>query len=129
LYRDEVRVKLRIRGNSIRLRLSRTEVDRVASEGWVEDSTAFPAGAVLGYRLEVAASLAPSATLEGTVLSVAIPKPSLERWLAPDEVSIAAEQALPGGGTLKILVEKDFECLSPRDEDDSSDLFTNPAKA
>jgi hypothetical protein len=32
---------------------------------------------------------------------------------------------LPDGGHLKLLVEKDFKCVSPRDDEDQSDLFQN----
>jgi hypothetical protein len=36
------------------------------------------------------------------------------------------ELTLPLGGRLKLLVEKDFRCISPRDDEDQSNLFKNP---
>jgi len=44
----------------------------------------------------------------------------------PDEVSLQAEQPLGDGENLKLLVEKDFRCLSPREGEDDADLFPNP---
>src|SRR5690606_41469691 len=62
------------------------------------------------------------------VLTVTLPKATVERWTRPDEVSIRGEQPIGGGETLKILVEKDFECLTPREGEDQPDLFPNPAQ-
>ena len=42
-------------------------------------------------------------------------------------MSIVAEQCL-GEGALKLLIEKDFECLDPRDGEDQSNRFRNPRR-
>ena len=44
-------MKLRIRGNTLRLRLSRSEVDSVGQGKEVEESTSFPGGGKLQYVL------------------------------------------------------------------------------
>ena len=44
-------MKLRIRGNTLRLRLSRSEVDLVGQGKEVEESTSFPGGGKLQYVL------------------------------------------------------------------------------
>ena len=36
------------------------------------------------------------------------------------------EQVLDDGSNLKILVEKDFVCLTGRDDEDESDMFPHP---
>ncbi|GIT14245.1 MAG: hypothetical protein CM1200mP36_00010 [Gammaproteobacteria bacterium] len=42
---------------------------------------------------------------------------------------IVGEQSLDDGGRLKILVEKDFVCLAPREgEEDEADMFPNPRR-
>jgi hypothetical protein len=45
-------MKLRLQGNSVRLRLTRSEVERLREIGRVEESVDFGAGEVLAYRLQ-----------------------------------------------------------------------------
>ncbi|HEU4617312.1 MAG TPA: hypothetical protein VFV10_04690 [Gammaproteobacteria bacterium] len=122
-------MKLRIRGNSVRLRVSQTELDAMAQRGFTEDRIRFGPGSELVYRLAVAPGGGVSAELAGTRVCVSIPRAEFERWLAPSEVSIRAEQPIGQDERLAILVEKDFECLQPREGEDASDLFPNPAKS
>ena len=63
------------------------------------------------------------------VIRVSVPQSAVERWQRTDEVTISGELALGGSETLKILIEKDFECLNPRPGDEDADTFPNPAKA
>ena len=49
-------------------------------------------------------------------------------WAAGNDVSLHGEQPLEHG-VLRILVEKDFTCVEPRDGEDQSDLYPNPATA
>src|SRR5690606_37083677 len=121
-------MKLRIRGNSVRIRVSRSELERIAEEGLAEDAVRFAPDVGLVYRVRVVTDGRVSAELEDGVLTVTLPKATVERWTRPDEVSIRGEQPIGGGETLKILVEKDFECLTPREGEDQSDLFPNPAQ-
>lgn len=121
-------MKLRIRGNSIRLRLSRSELDQIAEAGGAEDRVRFGPGAELTYRVAVAPGGAVGARFSGDELAVTLPRREVERWLEPEEVSIRGEQAVDGGEALTILVEKDFECLTPREGEDESDLFPHPAR-
>ena len=44
-------MKLRLQGNSVRLRLTRSEVERLRDTGLVEESVDFGGGEVLAYRL------------------------------------------------------------------------------
>lgn len=120
-------MKLRIRGNSVRLRLTQSEVADIEHRGQVEDRVRFPGNAVLTYRVRVVPDNTLSAEFAGGRLTVSLPRPEVERWLAPEEVSLRGEQALEGAETLKILVEKDFACVTAREGEDESDLFPNPA--
>ncbi|MBN1237335.1 MAG: hypothetical protein JXB36_02485 [Gammaproteobacteria bacterium] len=110
----------------MRLRLSRTELERLAETGATEDRARFGAGAQLIYRVSVRPEGDLRATFTGDTVSVALPQPLLQRWLEPDQVSLRAEQPLESGERLTILVEKDFACLAPRPDEDDSDLFPNP---
>jgi hypothetical protein len=121
-------MKLRIRGNSVRVRVSKSELDQLAAHGAAEDAAQFGPGAVLRYRLEAARDGALRADFTDNVVRISIPRAQIERWLEPDEVSIRGEQALGSGEALKILVEKDYVCLAPRSDEDDSDLFANPER-
>ena len=69
-------MKLRILGNSIRLRLTRGEVDRVCAGEWVEESTRFapaPASALV-YRVGPGGDIEQtSASFSDGVVSVVLP--------------------------------------------------------
>ncbi len=123
-------MKLRIKGDSIRLRLTRSEVESFASQGCVSQAVNFAAGESLTYRLvtdEHSETL--SATFTDQVVTVRVPAAQVDPWLKPDSVSLAGSQALPGGGRLQLLVEKDFACLVERAGEDDSDAFAHPAAA
>jgi hypothetical protein len=123
-------MKLRIRGNTLRLRLSRSEVDEVAERGEVRDGIAFGAGLAerLGYALVTSdAASVTTARLEGGSVEVIVPRALAREWAASERVGFEAEQSIGGGGAvLKILVEKDFACLTPRTGEDDTDAFPNP---
>jgi len=121
-------VKLRLLNDSIRLRLSQSEVVAADEQGVVEGKTSFPDGSVFAFALEAQQdAAAASATFSNGRLTVRLPAAEIAGW-ASDEtaVSLQGELKLPQGGPLKLLVEKDFRCLSPRDDEDQSDLFRNP---
>jgi hypothetical protein len=123
-------MKLRIRGNSLRLRLSRSELDTLRDSGRVADSIAFPSGRVLGYAMRVdEQSHTLSAAFSGEGIAVSIPRAQFERWLEPREVGISGTLALPGNAELVVLLEKDFPCLTPRAGEDDSDAFDRSAEA
>ena len=120
-------MKLRIRGNSIRFRLSQTEMVQLVEDGAVSDSVGFGPDARLTYRVEVrpVESLTADFTTQG--IQVAIPTAMARNWAAAEEVAIRGEQALTGDASLSILLEKDFVCLTPRDGEEDDDSFPNPA--
>ena len=120
-------MKLRIRDNSIRLRLTRVEVDTVSSEGIVKARVSVPGGDGLDYVLECSAiAERPSASLSGGALTVTLPESELMQWATSEQVSIEANEALDDGDSLKILVEKDFACLAPREDEDETDMYPHP---
>ena len=118
-------MKLRIKGNSIRLRLLRSEVDRLAVEGRIEEMTSFGANA---FRYSVAASQATDkvyAVFENDEIRVFIPEAAALAWVANGQVGFEAEQSV-GDDVLTILIEKDFVCLDRPDDPDRHDAFPNP---
>ena len=121
-------MKLRIRGNTVRIRISQSDMTQIVDHGVVVDSIDFALGERLEYRVEVVPSGAVRASYQGNSISVALPQESVENWSHSAEVSIESKQLLNNGVNLTILVEKDFTCLTSRDGEDDADLFPNPNK-
>jgi len=123
-------MKLRLLDNSIRLRLSRNEVVAADEQGIVEGQTSFPDGSVFTFALEALKNSSDaSASYASDRMVVKLPAPEISAW-ASDEaaVSLHGELELPLGGHLKLLVEKDFKCVSPRNDEDQSNLFLDPER-
>ena len=121
-------MKLRLLDDSIRLRLSQSEVAAASEQGLVEGRTRFPDGTVFAFALESDPdSPGSSASFQGGRLIVRLPAADVVSWAGDDSaVSLRGELSLPEGGPLELLVEKDFRCLTPRDGEDQSDMFQNP---
>jgi hypothetical protein len=124
-------MKLRIRGNSIRLRLTKSEVEQLGQAGAVEDAVAFgPASAGFRYELRTTAELDTTrAAFENSCLSILIPVGDAENWIGSERIGIEAMQPVGSDEFLRILVEKDFACLAEREGEDESDAFPNPIAA
>lgn len=122
-------MKLRILGNSIRLRVSKRELESLAGTGGAADAIAFGRDARLSYRIAAATVAAPTAEFHADEIVVTLPETEVRKLVETDLVSIQGEQPLEAGEVLKILVEKDFECLVPRPGEDPRDLFDNPARS
>jgi len=120
-------MKLRIRGNSIRLRLTRTEVARFAENGRVEDAVEFGTGLpAFTYELISRPDGSIGARFDGGRLTVSIPQHEAKSWTDSDMVGLEALQAVDDRRVLRILIEKDFACLSERAGEDDGDAFANP---
>jgi hypothetical protein len=122
-------VKLRILGNSIRLRVAKNELAELGSSGMVADAIHFGPGQQLSYRIVADRDAAVAARFAEGELTVTLPARAVQGLVETEQVSIRGEQSLPGGESLKILVEKDFECLVPRPGEDPRDLYDNPARS
>lgn len=119
-------MKLRIRGNSIRLRFTQTEIDEIATDGEVRETVEFGDASLTYALVRGPYDSEPSATFRDNALTVRLPAATVEEWVSTDLVSIRATQRLEGGGELYLLVEKDFACLQPRPGEDESDMFPHP---
>ena len=121
-------MKLRIRENTIRLRLKRAEVDQLASGRSIVEQTRFP-DSVLTYRLDVSDDENFSASFRDGNLAISLPESEVTQWARNEQVSIVAEQDLGDTEALSLLIEKDFKCLAPghhRPCEDDTDTFPHP---
>ena len=119
-------MKLRIKGDSLRLRLTRGEVQQLADSGSVEERVHMTPSGVLAYRVRRTPDAATlGATFVANVIEVQVPEKTALDWCASDLVTL--EQVQPHGAVrLRIVVEKDFACLAPRADEDESDNFPHP---
>lgn len=121
-------MKLRIRGNSIRLRLTQSEVVKLAGEGKVEDAVSFGSDDADNLLFRIVADRhkeKANASFNANTITVSLPENTVREWAASDQVRIEGSQNVKNGN-LEILIEKDFACLSPRPGEDDADTFTNP---
>ena len=120
-------MKLRIRGNSIRIRVSQPELAEICERGEVKDRIQFQPGSELTYGLEVSDKIDTLRTAfnDGDI-TIQLPKAQVQAWAEPDAVSLEGSQQIDGEHSLTILVEKDFACLVPREGEEQESLFPNP---
>jgi len=101
-------MKLRIKGDSLRLRLTQGEVRQLGETGSVEDRVRFGAGAALTYRVkrDIASSDMRATFANGTV-EIRLPEKAALAWCQTDEVTLAGSQPAAADAELRIVVEKD----------------------
>lgn len=120
-------MKLRIRGHSLRLRLTQSEVQRLGTGVRVEETISFSPDQHLVYAIETSTERAMRASFDAGEVRVVVPRDMARAWAEGDEVSLEATQPIGAGASLAILVEKDFACLKPRSGEDDADAFPHPA--
>jgi hypothetical protein len=119
-------MKLRISGNSLRIRVTRSELEALRGAGSVEEQLTLSPEVALRYRLELTDSGPLRAELTDNCLTLDLPAASADSWFAETSVSVEGSQPV-GSANVQLLVEKDFQCLVPREGEDQTDYFANPA--
>jgi hypothetical protein len=119
-------MKLRILDNSIRFRLTRPEVERMASEGEVTGITSMPGANQFQYRLK-SGSAFQIGMLDNT-MEFSAPLELIQQWATNEgRVGFRHSFDLDAGEKLELLVEKDFQCLTG-DSAGNEDYYANPYK-
>jgi hypothetical protein len=121
-------MKIRIQGDSLRLRVGPAEVERLIASGRIVETIHFAPGVHLSYALQHSAdarSIAVSHALHE--VTVILPSSIAQAWANCDDVGIYG--AVPNGsGSLSLAVEKDFACLDSTHAA-NRDTFPNPTSA
>jgi hypothetical protein len=117
-------MKIRIKNNSVRLRLTKTEVEKLKTIGHYEEQTEF-GEATFVYRLERYDAQELNASFKNNCITIYMPIKDAKEWYDIDKVGYSNEIELPNGSTLNILIEKDFVCLDETVED-QSDNYPHP---
>ena len=119
-------MKLRIHDNTLRIRVTQSEVARLAAGNPVEQITEFsPTTSLITLVKPSSQVRSTTATFQDNQLSVLLPLDAVTRWAHSDQVGIEASQAVGPDKTLSILIEKDFACMHSGTED-NADAFPNP---
>lgn len=118
-------MKIRIKGNSIRLRLSQSEVNALAKGEAILERTQFSLVDAFEYAVELWHLKVAEAKFENGRITVFLPEEAIAKWAGTEEVSLSYLQENESDG-LRILVEKDFACLAEREGEDESDNFPHP---
>jgi len=114
-------MKLRIQEDSLRLRLTRKEVAGLRERGRVECAIRFSEDRVLRYSVSSSPDAsAVSVLYEGDFIRVVLPRAVASAWADSDSVTIEGSES-----GVKILVEKDFQCLHNSAERDP-EAYPNP---
>ena len=117
-------MKLRLRENSIRLRLLRGEIQRFRESGIVSEKIQFNQFQILSYTLRVSKEVKEiSASFTDQEIIVEIPFDAARNWTETTLVGLESEQKIDEKQLLKILIEKDFVCLDRPFDEDNSDAF------
>jgi len=103
----------------LRFRLTRSEVERFAHEGVMKEVVDF-GDDTLTYVLQRTMQDDLFATFKNNIITLFVPEALADDWTSTDRVGIQSN-----GGSLQLLVEKDFTCLD-NVEEDQSDNYPNP---
>jgi hypothetical protein len=120
-------MKIRIKGNSLRYRLTRPEVERFAATGQVEEQINF-GPVTLTYAICRTDGDHMSASFRENRITLYFPGALIGEWINTDRAGFDNREVLgEAGQELALLVEKDYTCLDNVAED-QSDHYPNPLK-
>jgi len=111
-------MKLRLRANTLRLRLNQKEVEKLAAGEVLRETLEFPGSTSLSYLLKITPAADPQAFFDSTRIQIIAPKAIVLNWAENEELGIYF--TLPTGAEpLKIAIEKDLVCIDgPPEEQD-----------
>ena len=108
------------------MRLTRSEVDRLADTGNVEECTHLPGG-TLKYVLRSDAEIEDiNAGFQPGTIVISLPAKIASEWPANEVVGYKNTISVNDSNSLFILIEKDFKCIDAPAEEDQSDNYEHP---
>ncbi|WP_339793241.1 hypothetical protein [uncultured Imperialibacter sp.] len=119
-------MKLRTRGNSIRLRLEQHEIKNLVTQGAITESIAFAPNQSFKYTLAASTNGEFVGKYQNGEIRIEIPLSLAKSWSESEEEGIYQTLNANTDFEIKLAVEKDFQCLHKRPEEDETGLFPNP---
>ena len=112
-------MKIRIKGNSVRYRLTKSDIAQLGSGSFLKDKTEF-ASKTLHYAITITDDEHLSSDFTGDKIQLNMPRKMIEELINTEKVGFMDQSR-----RVSLLVEKDFACLDNAEED-QSDNFPNP---
>ena len=118
-------MKIRIKGNSIRYRLTEPEVEIFCKTGYFEETTNF-GYKELTYALKAKEDIDTlAAEFIGDTITLFLEKQKSKEWFKSNQVGFNHIAKRENGTALTLLLEKDFVCMDESVEDQSNN-YPNP---
>lgn len=119
-------MKIRIKGNSIRLRLTRTEVEKFRNDGFLEEITEF-GNTDFFYALQAREEISTlEASFNNGVMTMYAPEFIRKEWADNETVGYDHKMDIGDGKSLYLLLEKDFKCIDAAVTEDQTDNYEHP---
>lgn len=112
-------MKIRIKGNTLRYRLSKTDINTLTTNSYIEESINFGQNRLV-YAMQSKAEGNLSASFENNKITLYMPQEMINEWSKTNRIGFEHTD-----NELYILAEKDFQCLDNVNED-QSDNYPNP---
>ena len=121
-------MKLRLKGNegnSLRLRVSRSEMQRLLRGEAIVEEVRLGGTGVFRYALDVGGSDSVTIAYTPGEIRISVPAGRMQAWGLESETGIYETLTVGEGSKLELVLEKDFACLD-RDDADNADTFPHP---
>lgn len=112
-------MKIRIKDNTVRFRLTQSEVAKLGEDGIISSFTEFVDRPFI-YAIERTEEAELSAAFIENRMVLKMPETMINEWISTDRVGFEGQT-----GKIKLLIEKDFVCIDNTLED-QSDNYPNP---
>ena len=114
-----------MKGNSVRIRITKPELEYFDREKYLEESVNFGSNKLVYALSSLEKPEVLSVNYENNKITLHLPPAVADEWANTERVGVESEIELSDGKKLYILLEKDFKCLDNTMED-QSDSFPNP---
>ncbi|AIZ40908.1 DUF7009 family protein [Cellulophaga baltica] len=118
-------MKIRIKGNTLRYRLTKSDVETFCSTGFLSEKTAF-ATTQFSYELIAKEGISQlEADYTNNTITLYFPKADTKDWATNETVGFENIHTTSAGDAISILIEKDFICMDQALEDQANH-YPNP---
>ncbi|MBU2995844.1 hypothetical protein KO500_05335 [Cellulophaga baltica] len=117
-------MKIRIKGNTLRYRLTKSEVEEFCRTGYYKEQTEFPTTQFM-YELKAGEVNTLEADFSNNTVTVLFPIEATKDWATNSVVGFNNVFKTASDIEIGILIEKDFVCMDETVED-QSDNYPNP---
>jgi hypothetical protein len=127
-------MKLRLKGspqNTLRLRLLRPEMERLATGDALEETMNFGPGAANTFTYTLSSNVSAETIhvrRHASGLNIIVPQERVLLWAREDQIGIYETIGFSDGRTLELVLEKDFACINGS-ESENVGTFQNPSAA